>query len=155
MSSGAEEVAFLLDRGDRGRDRDSRPGRPTPSGRSSSTPSTPASRSAATQRRPSDIVVVAIDDVTFSDLDEQWPFPRSLHGGLIDRLREAGARTIAYDVQFTEPTTRREDNALIRAVAPRRNVVLATTEVDERGRTQRLRRRGGAAQRSARGPGTR
>ncbi len=41
---------------------------------------------------PDDVVVVEIDDVTFSRLDEQWPFPRSLHGELIDRLdRRRGA----------------------------------------------------------------
>ncbi len=84
---------------------------------------------------PDDIVVVAIDDVSFSDLDQQWPFPRSLHGQLIDSLAEAGARTIAYDVQFTEPTSTRQDNSLIRAVRRAGNVVLATTEVDRRGRS--------------------
>ena len=87
------------------------------------------------QVAPDDVVVVEIDDVSFSRLDEQWPFPRSLHGKLIDHLTDAGARTIAYDVQFTEPTTRAEDNALIRAVARAGNVVLATTEVDDRGRS--------------------
>ena len=84
---------------------------------------------------PADLVVVAIDDVSFNALDERWPLPRSLHGELIRRLDREGARTIAYDVQFTEPTTPREDNALIRAVADAGNVVLATTEVDERGRS--------------------
>jgi adenylate cyclase len=88
-----------------------------------------------TQPPPDEVVVVEIDDVSFSDLDEQWPFPRSLHGELIDRLTEAGARAIAYDVQFTEPTSRVEDNALIRAAARAGNVVLATTEVDQRGRS--------------------
>src|SRR4051794_39648354 len=34
--------------------------------------------------RPKGVVVVAIDDVTFSDLKLQWPFPRSLHGRVID-----------------------------------------------------------------------
>ena len=87
------------------------------------------------QSPPDDVVVVEIDDVTFSDLDEQWPFPRSLHGALIDRLTEAGARAIAYDVQFTEQTTLAEDNALIRAVGRAGNVVLATTEVNEDGDT--------------------
>src|SRR5919205_1161019 len=54
--------------------------------------------------RPNDVVVVGIDDVTFSALPQQWPFPRRLHGQAIDRLKAAGAKTIAYDVQFTEPT---------------------------------------------------
>ena len=87
------------------------------------------------QAPPEDIVVVGIDDVTFSDLDEQWPFPRSLHARVIDRLREAGAKVIAYDVQFTEPTVPREDNALITAVQRNPGTILATTEVDDRGRS--------------------
>jgi adenylate cyclase len=88
-----------------------------------------------TQERPDDLVVVQIDDVTFDELGVQWPFPRSLHARLIDRLDRAGAAAIAYDVQFTEPTTPRQDNALIRSVSRAGGVVLATTEVDERGQS--------------------
>jgi len=83
---------------------------------------------------PKNIVVVDVDDVTFGDLQQRWPFPRSLHGKLIDRLRREGAKAIAYDVQFTEPTTESQDNALIDAVGRAKNVVLATTEVDSHGR---------------------
>jgi adenylate cyclase len=86
-----------------------------------------------TQSRPDDIVVVKIDDTTFNQLDLQWPFPRSVHARLIDRLREGGAKVIAYDVQFTEPTVPKEDNALVRAVERADGVVLSTTEVNERG----------------------
>jgi adenylate cyclase len=91
-----------------------------------------------TQAQPQDLVVVEIDDRTFSDLGVQWPFPRSLHARLIDRLREAGARTIAFDVQFTEPTAAAEDNALIRAIGHQGGMVLSTTEVDSRGGTNVL-----------------
>jgi len=87
------------------------------------------------QSPPKDVVVVKIDDVTFSDLQQRFPFPRSVHARLVDRLRREGAKVIAYDVQFTEPTTPAEDNALIDAVARADKVVLATTEVDDRGRT--------------------
>jgi adenylate cyclase len=82
-----------------------------------------------------EMVVVAIDDVTFDDLRVQWPFPRSLHARAIDRLRAAGAREIAYDVQFTEPTKPREDRALLDAARRAGNVVFATTEVDDQGHT--------------------
>jgi CHASE2 domain-containing sensor protein len=88
--------------------------------------------------KPSGVAVVAIDDATFSDLGEQWPFPRSLHARAIDRLAAAGAKTIVYDVQFTEPTRPREDLALLDAVARAGDVVLATTETDGRGRTNVL-----------------
>ena len=86
-----------------------------------------------TQERPDDIVVVGVDDTTFGDLGRQWPFPRHLHGRLIDRLREAGAKAIAVDIQFTEPTEPREDNALIGAIARTPGVVLSTTETDRAG----------------------
>src|SRR4051812_12974811 len=90
------------------------------------------------QPRP-DVAVVAIDDETFSELRARWPFRRSLHARVIDRLRAAGARQIAYDVQFTEPSANpREDVALLHAVTRARHVVLSTTEVDGHGRTNVL-----------------
>ncbi|HSS33530.1 MAG TPA: adenylate/guanylate cyclase domain-containing protein [Solirubrobacterales bacterium] len=88
-----------------------------------------------TQERPEDIVVVGIDDVTFSDLGVQWPFPRSLHGRVIDRLHEAEAKAIAYDIQFTEETTPNQDFALFQAVRRAGGVVLSTTEVGPGGST--------------------
>jgi adenylate cyclase len=87
-----------------------------------------------TERPPPDVAVVEIDDVTLDELDERWPFKRSIHAELIDRLRGAGVRTIAYDIQFTEPTAWKQDNALIESVARADGrVVLATTEVNRRG----------------------
>ena len=87
---------------------------------------------------PADIVIVKIDDKTFTDLGVQWPFPRHLHAQLVDRLAAAGAKTIAYDVQFTERTKPKEDNALLDAVynaTENGSVVLGTTEVDSEGHT--------------------
>jgi CHASE2 domain-containing sensor protein len=80
------------------------------------------------------LLVVAIDDKTFSDLQLHWPFPRRWHARAIDRMRADGARAIVYDVQFTEQTTVTDDNALILAVDRANNVVLATAETDEHGR---------------------
>jgi CHASE2 domain-containing sensor protein len=87
------------------------------------------------------VVIVGIDDGTFSQLQLQWPFPRTLDASVIGRLERDGARAIVYDVQFTEPTTPAEntpaarqaavdqDDALITAVKRAGNVVLATSEV--------------------------
>ncbi len=90
------------------------------------------------ERSVHDVAVVAIDDTSFGELRQRWPFPRSLHARVIDRLRKAGARQIAYDVQFTEPSEPREDAALYGAVARAKHVVLSTTEVDRNGRTNVL-----------------
>jgi adenylate cyclase len=89
-----------------------------------------------TQSRPNDIAVVEVDDRTFSELGVQWPFPRSLHARVIDRLREAGAKVIAVDIQFTEETTPRQDSALVESVARAGGVVLSTTETDKRGHSR-------------------
>jgi response regulator RpfG family c-di-GMP phosphodiesterase len=85
-----------------------------------------------------DVAVVAIDDVTFSDLAQQWPFPRRLHARAVAALHRAGAREIVYDVQFTEPTKPRDDLALYDSIDRAGGAVLATSETDERGRTNVL-----------------
>jgi adenylate cyclase len=87
---------------------------------------------------PQDIAIVGIGEESFRELGEQWPFPRTLHAEAISRLRRDGARVIAYDVQFTEPSNPADDQALADAIARAGNVVLATTVVDDRGRTNVL-----------------
>jgi CHASE2 domain-containing sensor protein len=84
------------------------------------------------------MLVVAIDEKSFDDLKLQWPFPRSRHALAIDRLAQDGARAIVYDVQFTERTRAHEDRALAESVARAGDVVLATAETDEHGRTNIL-----------------
>jgi response regulator RpfG family c-di-GMP phosphodiesterase len=87
---------------------------------------------------PSDVAVVAVDDVTFSDLQAQWPFRRRLHARAVDALRRAGARAIVYDVQFTEPTKAYDDLALYNALDRAGGAVLATSETDENGHSNVL-----------------
>ncbi len=87
---------------------------------------------------PSELAVVAVDDVTFSDLREQWPLPRSIYADALERLKAAGAAQVVFDVQFTEPTEEKEDFALYDAIGAFGGAVLATSESDERGRTNVL-----------------
>ena len=101
-----------------------------------------------TRPAPDDLVFVSVDDVTFNELNERWPFRRSLHARAIDRLRQHGAKLIAYDVQFTEPTEADEDDALIESLRRSGRTVLSTTEVDDNGRSKVL--GGGEAMRYAR-----
>jgi CHASE2 domain-containing sensor protein len=89
------------------------------------------------------LVLVNIDDTTFSDFRNegrhaQWPFPRRYHARVIDALRRAGAKVIAFDVQFTEQTDAADDDALIEAVGRAGNVVLSTTIVGPHGTTNVL-----------------
>ncbi len=75
---------------------------------------------------PEDLLVVAVDDLSFRELNLQWPWPRSVHARLIDRLHAAGARVIGFDILFSEPSAPAEDAALVNAVARAGNVVLAS-----------------------------
>ncbi len=48
------------------------------------------------------VVIVDVDERSLSTIG-QWPWRRDLIGGLIARLREMGAATIALDIVFAEP----------------------------------------------------
>jgi adenylate cyclase len=52
------------------------------------------------------IVIVTIDEDSFDELDLAWPFPRALHGRLIETLSAARPVAIGLDVLFSEPSLR-------------------------------------------------
>ncbi len=88
--------------------------------------------------RPSlvkEFVVVAVDEETFNHLRQNWPFHRRYHAVVIDHLLAAGAKLIAFDVQFTQATDVADDDALIEAIDRAHNMVLATDAVDKSGQT--------------------
>jgi CHASE2 domain-containing sensor protein len=87
--------------------------------------------------RPKQVVVVAIDSATFSAFHNllQWPFPRRYEARVIDAIAAGHPKAIAVDIQFTEPTDRADDDALIEAVARAGHVVLASSEVNAQGGT--------------------
>ncbi len=57
-----------------------------------------------------DLVLVEIDAASLNQLDE-WPWPRRYHGALLDRLMAAGAKRVAFDIDFSG-RSREEDDAL-------------------------------------------
>ena len=75
---------------------------------------------------PDDVVIVAIDEPSFSELQRPWPWPRRMHGALVDALARGGARTIVFDVVFDMPAADPEDDRLfVEAVRRAGNVILA------------------------------
>jgi adenylate cyclase len=71
-------------------------------------------------------VLVAIDEPSFDEINKSWPWPRGLHGRLIQSLRAAGAKVIGFDLVFADPQDPVQDGLLERALGP--DVVLASTE---------------------------
>jgi adenylate cyclase len=92
-------------------------------------------------KAPRDFVLVQIDNATLQQLaraklHSEFPFPRRYDASVIDRLRSAGARTIALDLEFTHETNVRDDNALIEAIGRAHGkTVLAASEVARDGTT--------------------
>jgi adenylate cyclase len=84
---------------------------------------------------PPELVIVGIDTQTFATLgDERWPFTHDEHAAVVDVLRRDGAKVIALDLHFSEPSdTDDQTLALVRAVSRAGNVVLSTTELDRLG----------------------
>ena len=75
------------------------------------------------------ILLVTIDDQSLKKLG-QWPWPRSVHADLIDRLSTARPAGILFDVIFSEPGDAADDQRLADAVCRAGNVLLPTASSD-------------------------
>lgn len=49
---------------------------------------------------PAKILIVGIDTASFSAMGHPWPWPRRYHARLIQRLSDAGAALIVFDIYF-------------------------------------------------------
>jgi len=88
------------------------------------------------QAPPKDVVIVKVDDTTFSDHKEwRWPFDRKLHAETLDQIRKGKAKVVAFDVQLSELGSAAGDNALGYAFIRNHGyTAVATTEVADDGR---------------------
>ena len=72
---------------------------------------------AAPHRSALPVVVLAIDEPTFQEVQQSWPFPRSLHARVLDRLRDDGALAVGFDVVFADPGAPDQDAAFAQSLA--------------------------------------
>lgn len=77
---------------------------------------------------PSDVVVVSIDHdssehLNVPDNPDKWP--RSLHARLIEKLVQAGASVVTFDIHFLEARSPEDDRLFAEAIHKAGNVVLA------------------------------
>jgi adenylate cyclase len=90
------------------------------------------------QHPPSDLVVVAVDDLTFDKLGLQWPFPRRVQARVLDNIMREKPKAVAMDIQFSERSSlgSGDDIALLTALQnSHHRVVLAN---DEPGRSGKI-----------------
>ena len=93
------------------------------------------------------LLIVAIDPETLDALG-RFPIRRRYYAQALDRLRRDGARLVALDVQFTEPSDSSDDDALIAGLRRTPGTVLVTADTTARGGNDVL--GGRSAQRYAR-----
>ena len=62
-----------------------------------------------------DVVILAIDSPSIEAIGV-WPWPRRVHAELIDKLLYAGVTGIAFDVDFSTPSTAEFDRAFAEAL---------------------------------------
>lgn len=48
---------------------------------------------------------------------KRWPWPREHHARVVDQLHRAGARTVAFDVDFSNPSNAEQDAVLAQSLA--------------------------------------
>ena len=98
-----------------------------------------AARGITKPRSLDKIAIVGIDQNSLGRVG-QWPWPRSLHARLIDKLKAAGARVIVLDLDFSDRqrpaksgALSTDDRALIDAATRAGNVVLPSLLAPETG----------------------
>src|SRR5215213_647615 len=86
---------------------------------------------------PDDVMVVGIDDTTFSELDQRFPFSRRTFARALRDVSDDHPRAIVYDVEFAEQSDDVVgDNRLVLNTRRAGNVVLSATEVGKGGKTK-------------------
>ena len=76
-----------------------------------------------------EVVIVAIDDNTIKE-EQSYPLPRVRYAQLVDRLAEAGARVVAFDVLFLEPQSKVSAAAIDEKIAEYKRLHPGATDKD-------------------------
>lgn len=63
-----------------------------------------------------EIIVAEIDARSLRTF-QSWPWPRSLHAQLLDRLDAAAVTNVTFDVDFSSPSNTKDDNRMASALA--------------------------------------
>ncbi|MGC5325865.1 CHASE2 domain-containing protein [Brevibacillus sp. SYSU BS000544] len=77
-------------------------------------------------KRPIDtnIVIVGIDDYSLENLG-RWPWPRSIHADLVERIAQSGPKAIGLDLLLTEASVEpAEDEAIQQVLAKYPNIIV-------------------------------
>jgi len=72
-----------------------------------------------------EVVLISIDNDTLRSMQQRWPYPRTSYAKVIDNLKGAGAKVVAFDMAFLGNTILGDDAALCNALADYPGIILA------------------------------
>lgn len=86
-------------------------------------------RMTAPSSAPGEIALITVDQGSLRAAQRQgisWPWPRQMYGPIVDFCSTAGAKAVAFDVLFTEPSSYglEDDRLLAEALAKNRRSIL-------------------------------
>ncbi|MBF0302990.1 MAG: adenylate/guanylate cyclase domain-containing protein [Desulfamplus sp.] len=85
-----------------------------------------SSTTTSPQNSVNDVIIVAIDEPSFKQMKLRWPWSRTLHASLVEKLSSAGAAAIVFDILFPEKSSDESEDAIFaEAIKKAGNVVLA------------------------------
>lgn len=76
-----------------------------------------------THKASDDIVIIAVDETSLHSIG-RWPWPRSIHAALIDKLTEYQAKAIVIDIIFSEPSIEADNDQKLAAAIQRNGTVI-------------------------------
>ena len=79
-----------------------------------------------------DLLLVEIDARSIAGIS-RWPWPRDHHAGVVEKLHQAGAASISFDVDFSSHSTALGDDAFAQAILKAGGMVTLATFVQEAG----------------------
>ena len=79
------------------------------------------------------ITIIALDEASVAAMGMQLPWPRATHAKLVEKLNQAGAMLIVFDMIFDTPSNAgpKDDAAFAEAIRKAGNVMLAADRVYE------------------------
>ena len=100
-------------------------------------------REAGSRPVPQDIVLLALDQNSLDnpamlDMAGRWPWPRAIHGELLDYLARQKPKAVVFDIIFSEPDTFRPDSDRVLAEALTRLPALLPLVITPDGAGSRL-----------------
>jgi len=78
------------------------------------------------QGQVDEVVIVGIDETSFQAMEMQWPWPREVHGELVNEISKFNPKSIVFDVVFSEPSNENSDNYFAESISKAKKVVLAS-----------------------------